>query len=360
MTELHHNLRVFGCLFGGIFLLSLAACQAEELEHPGALDALSEDITRGGNVSDEDVIVRVDGRAISSKEFELFWSEHADLGREEALDALIERELVLAAWAKGELEITVDDRRRQDIARDLQDARKRGMNKALLRREIEESGDIPPPEDAEVQRYIGDFFQREATPAGFRVTQLVIVPREGAGPDAWERAEKLIRNFDERFDPERDVLVQLQEMREEVVDEVGLVDGDLLLRMNRGITFKSSEADPLLDKPEGWLNVFPEVVSEVERIAKESKGDVVGARTPPIRSSAGWHIIRIDEVIKGQQPSPEETQAQVTRAHRRMVFAKRYSSFATPLLKSASFQLYPENLEEEAVQARKPSAKAKQ
>ena len=54
------------------------------------------------------------------------------------------------------------------------------------------------------------------------------------------------------------------------------------------------------------------------------------------------------------------TEAQVTRAHRRMVFAKRYSSFATPLLKSASFQLYPENLEEEAVQARKPSAKAKQ
>lgn len=358
MTELHHNpiaTRCFSCV---VCLLLFAGCQTEVVEHPRAIEALSKHLQKDEDVTGEEVVVRVDGRAISSKEFELFWSEHDELSREEALDALIERELVLSAWATGGLEIQLEGQRRENIEGALQDARKRGMIKSLLRREVEDAGELPAPDDATVQRFVGDFFKREASPSGFSITQLVIIPPKDAVPEDWEKAGEIIRGFDARFDPKRDALVQMEEMREEAVDEFGK-QGDYWIKINRGLTFKSSKADPLLDKPEGWLDVFPEVVSEVERAAKAAGENAVGARTPPIRTSVGWHIIYIDEVIKGQQPSPEETQEAVSRAHKRTVLSERYTAFAVPLLEEASFKAMPENLEEEAVQARKPSAKAK-
>ena len=351
MTEFLRNLSRSCVLFVGVTAaLVLAGCEQESVNHPPPFEALTGGLASASGAGGE-VIARVDGVALTRRDFELFWRDHPDYSREQALDAMIAREVVLARWTSGEVELGEEPRR--ELATDLTYARKRGLVRALLDREVEQKVDVGVPDEQTVDTIVNGYVTKESTPAGYRIDQLVVAPKKDAPPEDWKRAEELVRDFDARITPDRDILTQMQELYE----ETGGVKDNLYVRVNQGLTFKSSKAGPVLAKPEGWLDVFPEVVKETERVAAMG-GE--GSRTPPVRSQVGWHILLIDEVIPASQPSPEEIQDHVAREYERGLYSQRYSEFATPLVEAAYFELYPENLEESATSAAPsgPNAKA--
>lgn len=352
MIESRRNKLVSPVLFITGFLVAviLVGCEQTAVEHPQPLDALSSSLEQASRAStaQQDVIARVDGVALTRQDLELFWRDHPEYNKQQAVDALIARELVIARWKAGE--VTLEEEPLSEVAIDLAAARKRGMVRALLKEQVEGKVDVGVPDEQTVDAIVNGYLLTASKPAGYKIDQLVVAPKKDAPPEDWKRAEELIRAFDARITPERDVLTQMQELYE----ESGGSEGNLYIRVNRGLTFKSPGADPTLSLPEGWLEVFPEVAKEADRVA--SMGGE-GSRTPPVRSRVGWHILLIDEVIAAEQPSPEEIQDEVARQYERHLYSQRYSEFATPLVEAAHFELYPENLEENATAAAPSSAK---
>lgn len=319
------------------FFFSVLLCMAwlgctDTVEHPDAvveLDALAQ------ASSQEEVVASVGGREISALAMRRAWQEHPELTREQVLELLVERELIFARASETQ---------REAARASLQLARKRGLVRALLAKEVEGAPAKLEPERVEQTARAASL--AHSKPRGLRVSQLVAIFPEDATPEQRAQAQSLIQALSSELG-ERSDLRALRTAYERHAQTPGVQ-----LSMNQDLTFRTTDADPSLPVEKEWVNFFPEVARQVED-AFDKRG--VGALTPPIKSSVGWHLILVQQehsprLLPGDLAAALARRDLTTQAHR-----KSFQAMALPLLEDASFRTFPENLEDTATQAATPT-----
>lgn len=285
-----------------------------------------------------DVIATIDGRDVSNAELESFWRQHPELTRAQALDAIIDRQLLSVVAAK----------RYAAGASELEYTRKRGLSDALLIKEIE-SGGTAEVTDAE-RSLIGAQVSSDAREVeGYRASHLLVMIPKEADEASWEKGLGVIESL-------RGVALQapgldgLYLAREQ---HGGEVEGFKLI-INAGLTFPGpNERLDRSELPVGWLDVVPPFKQATAKLVAEAG---VGVLSEPVRTQFGWHIILPEEHIKGGGLAGEALEQATQKKVEEVAAQRRLAALLGTLLKERSYFTVPETLEEDELLASKPAA----
>lgn len=324
-----------------VAMLLLWGCQgAEEVVHPTGLEGWHQAMSQ--SVQADEILAEVNGRIIHRGEMMAVWEEYPEWSRQEVLDYLIERELLVAeAIERGLLE-------RPEFAF----GRKQGMVAALLKEEVEAKAEV---DESKEDRLVESLHRQRRIPPGLRASHLVIlVPGEGEGEDGEVRPLR-----EEERDP------YFEEGRA-YIDEArtllnGRVDDDALravsARLNDEVLPSSFEAAvnehllfPRINEqftpdqlPSTWTPVAAEFARGAETVATDERR---GTLSEPVRSQFGWHLIRVDAVIEEAPVTPEAMQRFVEEQLRLDAQINQLGRMVELWFEGGSREVYPERLED--------------
>lgn len=332
--------RLILLILGG---LVLTGCLSEKERYPHPEPERAWEEAQSQEVSHEETVAIVDGRRLSRADLMLKWEENPEWTAREALQALIEREVLVGEAVKAGVH------RRPEV----QFARKQGMVSALLEEQVEEKAEIDEEKRPQFMELVHD---RRRAPAGLRASHLVIlVPTEVEGEDGESR-----KLSEEEREPLWELAKQeLERAREELGDGA---DDDALRAMadklnqevlQEGLSAAVNEhlRFPRVDKPHtreqlpaGWTTVVPEFAEGAQELADAGK---LGELSEPIRSSYGWHLIRVDEVFEER---PVEPVAQAQFVEDQLLLDAQIERLQRELrgwLEDSRVEIYPDRLEEQ-------------
>ncbi|MBA2663856.1 MAG: hypothetical protein H0U74_16325 [Bradymonadaceae bacterium] len=321
-----------------------AACNGSEHEHPDAREAF-EALSRQPA---GEVVATVNGRAISAGEFEAFWRENSALEREAALEAIIERE-VLVQHAREKLEAGNDE---------LGFARKQGMVRVLLRELVEKQVSLDGEADVVSEQDLARLRALHGQPAGIRASHLLIyVPGEPGGdgrdnsgtPMGAEERAKLFESaqgWAVQVAEELGERATLEELYEAQVRYADKVPAPLQVMVNAHLSFPAAgvAAQEGARLPQGWLPV----VAEFAAAATAMQGSPPGTLSAPAKSDFGWHIIRYERAIAAVEPDMQAL-VEIEREERlRDARAQRVNAISSELIEAATINIFPQVIGQQA------------
>ena len=307
----------------------------DPVEHPPAIEE-AKALRRSAAAGDAVVVAQVRGRALGVEALEAYWRRYPELTREQALRGLVEQELwAQQADAQGLVE-----------KGELEDARRQGLARALLRREVLEAVGPQAVDAARLEEAIRAQVEGGERPAGARVSHLLVrVPKEdpatGQELDAtrraalMERAEGVARRAREQLEA-RSNLLQLGEVARELT-----VDPPLQVRLEPHLVTALREEDGEL--PAGWISTVAPFRNAVAEMARRGAGR--GAVSEPVATEFGWHVILLEEPLEAQRPSAEEARTTALERLVQEVRAERTGELVERLRAGAHLELRPEALE---------------
>ncbi len=313
------------------------ACNDRQIEHPSPTQEMKRLAERQPS-KDEAIVAKVDGRAITQRDATLYWRDHPEMSRDEVIERLIEREVLLGAALQDNA----------DSAETVL-ARKRGLSRALLAGEVES---ITEPDWTEEQRERAVEHQRRllSTPPGYQASHLLVkIPKKKSPEKVWKQAEEVIRAIAEDIEgapPEVAVLERAREARG------GEAQGFEIL-INRHLKFPEPDA-PSAGRPDDWVPVVNDFARATHEVAQSSQE---AAFSEPARTQFGWHIILYEDSIAPTHPTEEEALA---AASRQALEKRRLTEFAKMV--SEFYKTYPvatksELLDEDELSAQAPESK---
>lgn len=328
----------------------LTGCKDDKFVHPDARRAYDSLV----KAPVEEPLARVNDRDLSVAEFEAFWAEHAEMERDEAVQAWLERE-VLAQHAEGV--ITQDDGA-------LVFARKQGMVRVLLREEIENLVKLGDEKVDERLENVRERVRAQMTqPAGVRASHLLIhVPKErmaegakdGDKPEVIPEAERAAL-----FETAHKWAVEIRGALGESasLDDLygaqerfsGEVPQALALAVNAHLSFAVPALDAGAGKPqpskipEGWLSV----VKEFADGAAAMQGSESGTISEPVRSDFGWHLIRFEKEFPQIAADESEVEKRALMETIRAERARRFGELSGKLVERSTVNLFPQVIGQE-------------
>jgi hypothetical protein len=330
------RLLVAACLASMLAAPTSGCEEGPAVRHPdphAELDALEDPDTAPAKP-----VATVDGRSISRGELEDFWRQHPELGRREALDALVERELLVA-----------HARRAGDVADiELDRARKRGLVRALLDAEVRAAVDTDSLDKKELAERSEAIRSQLRRPAGYRASHLLvrIPPDEGRSEaersELERRARRAAEEISERLGARIDDLDPLYEALEAMREEV---EPPLQLVVNVHLKFPAqAEVEAgASGLPDDWQKVVPPFARTTASLA----GRGPGAVGDPVRTEFGFHVIVFEESYEARAPDEEEV---ARRAERELLEESRRARLLERLgglLERATILQFPEALDDE-------------
>ena len=212
-------------------------------------------------------IVTVDGHEITEEQIAEEMPHHPASSGEEAwraaAQALVVRHLLMreamrrGLSAKGKAEA----------------ARRVTEEEALVGALLDELVSDAVPTDAECERYHRANRHRFRTPTLYEASHILIEPEDGAGADGWQAAEVQARTIINEIGDDHEAFAEAA--REFSGCPSGQQNGSLG-QIRRG-----------------------ELVQQVQAHIEATQPGTVNSE--PVRSKHGWHVIRLDRIIEGQE-----------------------------------------------------------
>jgi hypothetical protein len=262
------------------------------------------------------VVLEVNGREVSKSEFETYWKRHPNLSAAEVTKALTLREALVG---QALLE------RRGGAAR-YDFARKRGLVRSLLAKEVE-TVKAPVPQD------VSKFERLLASPAGYRVSNLVVRPSVDGGsvddPALLIEAQRLADILGDK--PTSLDLVSAREQ----------ASPGMRVSVDLHLVFPTPD-NAHLSPPPQWLNVDADFAREVDTAFGENKV-IVG----PFKTRFGWHVVLLEDRVEGKKPAADEVQALAGRALRTDAQKEKFFSLVKDELQNQNWTIYPDVLSKE-------------
>lgn len=337
-------MRRVGILYvvGGLVLLAGCLSAKERVSHPDGEQAWEE--AHGQQVGEDETVAVVDGRRLSRADLMLKWRENPQWTAQEALQALVEREVLVGQALREEVHL------RPEVGF----ARKQGMVSALLEEQVEAKAKL---DEEKRPQFVELVHKMRRAPAGLRASHLVIlVPEEVEGEDGaqrklteeereplWEVARDRLEWARRELGPEADDDA-FRAMEKRLNEEV--LTGGLSAAVNEHLRFPRVDSPHTREQlPSGWTTVVREFAEGAQKMAD---GGELGKLSEPVRSSYGWHVIRVDEIFEER---PVEVQAQEQFVEDQLVMEGQIQSLRQELgrwIKGARVETYPEHLEEKS------------
>lgn len=286
-----------------------------------------------------EVAARVGDRSLSADQFEAFWKRRPTWSREEALEAFVERELLVI---EGFHEQTTD-------WSSLATPRKRAMVRALLEEKVEDEITEKELSDEEITDEVEKVERQLGHPPGVRVSHLLVRVPDDKKKEAIESTrsdwEDLQREWAGRI-------------REELADEVTALDLydareefeaelpeplELTVESHLILPFETDEYGN--DLPKGWTPVVTAFRDASVEMARQER---FGEPSKPVETKFGWHLVVAEEVLPAAVPNQEQVREVAKDRLVRRRRTERTAELLEEWLESASTELYPELLEEEA------------
>ncbi len=286
---------------------------------------------------DGEVVARVGDRAVSLAEFEAFWADHPEMSRQEAVEALVERELlVIEALERGYLSNST-----------LGLPRKRAMVRQLLRDEIEGEITRETLTDDEIEEMESAIAARVGHPPGLRASHiLVMVPQEKKNKKLSD--ERLAELSDEarrwlgRIEaelPEDPDVIDLLDARDRFEDEVA---EPLQVVVNAHLPFPIGDtAEFGADFPPGWAPVVDAFRETARELAAEGR---FGELSEPVESKFGWHLLIVEEALDGSRPDADALREVAVDRLLQKKRNERLAELMETWLDGAEVQTFPEIL----------------
>ena len=308
----------------------LAGACGKQSAHPESLGAALQEATAHA----EKPAVEIDGRPVDVAEFEAFWSDRPDLGRDEAIASFVEQEQLVGPA----LERNVAERPEVAVAR------KRAMVHRLLEETVEKDVTEESLDSKRLDEVEQTIRQESGHPPGIRASHiLVAVPRDpGSGKvlasdDDYDRARVVLEQIREEL-PDRPLPLDLLQAKRAFAERV---EEPLEVQMNAHMRFPAVETRGTL--PETWLNVVGAFREPAVEMARAGDFDRL---SEPVRSPFGWHLILVHEVLPGEEPEPEAVRAAATakllEIRRSQDVAERYKTWRA----KAAMQQFPQVIEQ--------------
>ncbi|MFP4597000.1 MAG: foldase protein PrsA [Persicimonas sp.] len=248
--------------------------------------------------ADSEVVARVGDRAVSLAELEAFWADNPEMSREEAVEALVERELlVIEALERDYLSNST-----------LGLPRKRAMVRQLLRDEIEREITRETLTDDEIGEMESTIAARVGHPPGLRASHiLVMVPREKKKKKlSDQRLAELRGEARQWLDriapelPEDSDAIDLLDARDRFEDEV---PEPLQVVVNAHLPFPVGDTEGFgADFPAGWAPVVSAFQKTATDLAAQGR---FGELSEPVESKFGWHLLIVEEALDGSRPDAD-------------------------------------------------------
>ncbi|RVU44759.1 hypothetical protein EA187_09465 [Lujinxingia sediminis] len=326
--------------WGVVVLALLMGCAEEQagVAHPPAEKAMERVLA----ASPQPELARVGEVSLGVRELEIFWEAHPELGRQEAMRALIEETML---WQEA-YKLGLHARPEAGFAR------KQGLVNAFLDEEVEAEHRV----DAPSEDFVAILQKNADFPRGYRSSHLVIVVpgtmpgdekfgadrRRELREERFERAQAWIEASAESLEakPTLDALLaEAQRLNREVLP------AEYQAVVNAHMRFaRPAEGDVSQRLPDGWIQVVPEFSRAADLLASEHE---LGTLSEPVRSPVGWHLLKVDEKLESQPADPREVERFAAAALTREDRAQAYTARLSALLEGARVEMRPERLQDE-------------
>ncbi len=311
--------------------LTLAAgCSGPNPAHPPADEAFRTLDARPVKAA----VARVDGHPISLDEFQAFWNAHPKMTRDEALDALIDRQvLVDEAIKRGYL-----------TRSHLQVTRKQAMVEQLLADDVEGPASKDDLSDKDIDDLVSKLRAQVGHPPGLRASHLLIM----VPPAAQKKASK--KQVAQWFSQAKDWLGTVRDDLPEAptADDLlaakarfkGKLPKPLSVQVNVHMVFPI-EPGPQYghDLPDGWHPVVPAFREAATEMAK--KGEF-GEMSDPVKTHFGWHLIVPEKVYPAMIGDPEAIRQVAVARLLEQKRRKRLAKLTKKWLAESQLETYPQ------------------
>ncbi|QDG49753.1 hypothetical protein FIV42_03075 [Persicimonas caeni] len=302
---------------GALLWVAGVGCGEQEVVHPDSAAALQ----AAEKANTAEAVAQVDGRKISVDEFESYWREHPSLTREEALERVIEREVLVATALERGL---VDDA-------ELTLARKRAMVRQLLEAHVEREVTVDDITDEQLAGAVEAVEAEVGHPPGIRASHLVVL----VPPDKQKKAPK--KKVAEWMEQSK---TWLQTIRGELPDAPTIFDllgaqerfadqlpDPLKVQVDLHLAFPAEEARGEL--PKGWNRVVEPFREASAKLARQER---FGELSEPVETRFGWHLILVEGTMPAKvaeaEPVREVARWRLLRQKRQARFGEVFEKWA--------------------------------
>jgi hypothetical protein len=234
-------------------------------------------------------------------------------------------------------------------------ARKRGMVRALLKREVEAAVSEKDLESAAVRNRIDQLRQKAGRPEGIEASHLLVKSPGSSSDDTSGGTE--VAGGAESADPARlrDLAREIRAWLLRQADGDSQVTVEDLFRARRQFETSSSlvvnphlrftaPGAPDWQKPSGWVDVVSTFREKAGELA--DRGAFLEV-SEPVETKFGWHLIILEETFPRKAPEPKAlrrlAERQLLRQRRREVFSRRIKQW----MDQTTYESYPAALRSE-------------
>ncbi len=311
-------------LCAAVFAVVSSGCEGG-VAHPEAFAELER---AGAAAAEGAVVAKVGDRALTGRELVELWRMRPELSRAEALEALIEQELLAQEGLARRLRSAT-----------LEDARKRGLGRALLDADVVgKAGEVGDPI---VDYVLNKERQAQLQPNGLLASHLLIRGPALRDEQGWQAAERALEAARAQLPARAGSLELMAAARE--LDASGTLGDGLATHVDAQMKFpRRGEAQSL---PSGWIRLVPAFVEAAEKAADDGRlGEAIG----PVRTSFGAHLIvvheRLDAPVIDEDRLVKSARAKAQSIHEQSVF----DAFIATLRDAHVWSVFPEALLEDA------------
>lgn len=333
--SLRGTCRRFGVAFAVSLVGVIAGCGSSRGDHPGPGSSFEQ----LRNQPPEETAATVGGHPLGKREFQTAWRADRDWSVETLIERVVDREVaVQRAIERG-----------YHRADELGYVRKKGMVRALLRREIEGDVGAEDLDDELVGKIEKKLRQKLGHPRGIRASHLlVMVPQKKKQRKKLdiEALEAKAKTWAERIEKSlptspsvEDLFFARREFRDELPDPLAIV-------VNAHMSFPVPDSRPFNgDLPTGWMNVVSAFATAADDLLDEGRA---GELSAPVESKYGWHLVRAEKRLDGKVPDPEALHEVAVSRALRVERAKLFQSRLEQWRQGMSIAGYPEAIAEQA------------
>jgi hypothetical protein len=332
-----HRLITLGLLLA--LASALAGCGGEKVSHAPASKALAAE----ERAKPAKPVVTGEGLSIGLAKFEHFLRENPELTKPEALDQLVDRELLANEALERGLE--------NDPT--LASVRKRAMVRELLRAKVEDEITAEDLDADEIAGVVEQIRREVGHPPGVRASHLVVLippeKKKGASKkqiEAWfEQSrtwlDRLIAELPDTELPDGASALDLLVLQEAYKDKL---PEPLKPTVNAHMLFPAAPMQEYGgDLPETWQPVVPEFREAAAELARQGR---FGELSEPVKTEFGWHVIVAEEALPGKLADADDLREVARWRLLRHKRNSRLTELVREWAEDAQMQTFPEVITE--------------